>query len=99
MKTITRIFISLSLLAALASCSTKPQVDPADAVPPATNADSQASDASASSTDATIGKSKTPFRSTRMRLPDMEGLPSNQDLSPASPTESGGAVIARPPTE
>lgn len=99
MKTITRIFISLSLLGAFASCSTKQLVDPADATPPATNGGPQESGESASITDATIGKSKTPFRSTRMRLPDMEGLPSNQDLSPASPAETGGAVIARPPTE
>ena len=101
MKSITRIFIGLSVLVALTSCWRKPQVDPVDATPPAANAkaDSQESEDSASDSDATAGKPKTPFRTTRMRLPDMEGLPDNQDLSPVSPTESGGAVIARPPVE
>jgi len=99
MKTITRTLICLSLLAALTSCSTKPQVDPVDAAPPATHANGDSDESSDSNADATNGKPKTPFHSTRMRLPDMEGLPSNQDLSPVNSTESGGAVIARPPTE
>lgn len=101
MNTIIRNLINLSLLAALASCATKPQVDPVDVTPPAANADSdaQGSGESGSNSDATAGKPKPAFRGTRMRLPDMEGLPSSQDLSPVSSTESGGAVIARPPTE
>lgn len=99
MKSILRNLISLSLLAALVSCSTNPQADPADATPPATPANGGPQEGGDSNTDAATGKPKTSFRGTRMRLPDMEGLPSSQDLSPVNPKESGGAVIARPPTE
>lgn len=100
MKTITRNLICLSLLVALTSCWKKPQADlpEAAAVADHANGDSQGNEDHGNA-DATHGKPKTPFHSTRMRLPDMEGLPSNQDLNPVSSTESGGAVIARPPTE
>jgi len=99
MKTITRILISFCLLVALVSCSTKPQVDPADAAPPVAPANGGPQEGGDSNTDAATGKPKPPFRGTRMRLPDMEGLPSNQDLSPVNSAESGAPLIARPPTD
>ena len=100
MKPLIRNLICLSLLAALTSCWRKPQVDLPEAAPVAShaNGDSQENEDHGNA-DATHGKPKTPFHSTRMRLPDMEGLPSNQDLSPVNSAESGGAVIARPPVE
>lgn len=39
-----------------------------------------------------------PGNADRLRLPDMEVLPSNDELKPVKPTEGSG-IIARPPSE
>ncbi len=101
MKSFLRTLIGLSLLAALASCASQsPAPAATDTAPAAAASGETGADEAATSTSVPASESpKVHFRGTRMRLPDMEGLPSNQDLSPTQAAKPDAPLIARPPVE
>lgn len=46
----------------------------------------------------TATRKSTTIDTSRLRLPNMENLPSDKELSSTPPPSSGGGVIARPPS-